>query len=168
VPVAPASSATASAGAALAPTATPGASSASPGAGDGSTTTSQATGSQATDSQTARDESKAGSSVLEQFLAAVSAQDLTTASGLLAPDAAFQAEEVMSRVRRITLHAPDLSLVPDPEGLPHLALKAEVAVDVVAPSGSDLSSGQYRLIAGLRRESRRDDWRVWSFELQPR
>ena len=121
----------------------------------------------ASDQQTEKDESSAGSEVVARFLEAIEAQDFTAAGGLLAPDATFQLEEVTNRVRRITLRTSSMSLAPDGEGQPHLALKGTGNADVTARSGSDLQSGQYRLAVSLRRESRRDEWLVWSFELQP-
>ena len=119
------------------------------------------------DQQAAKDESSEGSSVVEQFLAAVDAQDSGAASSLVAPDADFQLEDVTGRVRRITLAQPRMSLVADGQGLPHLALRGSASVDVVALGGSALRSGRYTLMVGARRESRRDEWRIWSFELQP-
>jgi hypothetical protein len=38
---------------------------------------------------------------------------------------------------------------------------------VVAVQGSDLESAAYDVRIGVRRESRRDEWRIWSFDLQP-
>ena len=147
---------------------TPAPSATSPAPSAASTSVGAKTGSSAAlDQQTAKDESSEGSSVVEQFLAAVDAQDSGAAGSLLAPDADFQLEDVTGRVRRITLAQPRMSLVADGQGLPHLALRGSAIVDVVALGGSDLRSGRYTLMVGARRESRRDEWRIWSFELQP-
>ena len=116
--------------------------------------------------QVTGDETSAGSTVVTQFLDAVNAKNLASASNLLAPDAAFQLEDVTNRVRRITLAKPIL-LVPDEEGPAHLAMMGRGTAGVVAVQGSDLESATYDVRIGLRRESRRDEWRVWSFDLQP-
>jgi hypothetical protein len=116
--------------------------------------------------QVTGDETSAGSTVVTQFLDAVNAKDLTAAADLLAPDAAFQLEDVTSRVRRITLAKPAI-LVPDEEGPAHLAMIGRGTAEVVAVQGSGLESAVYDVRIGLRRESRRDEWRVWSFDLQP-
>ena len=117
--------------------------------------------------QVTGDDVSAGSTVVTQFLDAVNAKDFTAASSLLAPDAAFQLEDVTSRVRRITLAKPAILLVPDEQGEAHLAMMGRGTVGVVAVQGSDLESATYDVRIGLRRESRRDEWRVWSFDLQP-
>ena len=117
--------------------------------------------------QVTGDETSAGSTVVTQFLDAVNAQDFTAASDLLAPDAAFQLEDVTNRVRRITLTKPPILLVPDEQGSAHLAIMGRGTAQVVAVQGSDLESAAYGVRIGLRRESRRDEWRVWSFDLQP-
>ena len=117
--------------------------------------------------QATGDETSAGSTVVTQFLDAVNAQDLTSADDLLAPDAAFQLEDVTNRVRRITLTKPAILLVPDEQGPAHLAMIGRGTANVAAVQGSDLESASYGVQIGLRRESRRDEWRVWSFDLQP-
>ncbi len=117
--------------------------------------------------QVTGDDSSAGSTVVTRFLDAVNAQDLTAAADLLAPDAAFQLEDVTSRVRRITLAKPAILLVPDEEGPAQLAMVGRGTANVTAVRGSDLASAAYDLRIGLRRESRRDEWRIWSFDLQP-
>jgi hypothetical protein len=117
--------------------------------------------------QVTGDEASAGSTLVTQFLDAVNAQDFTAASSLLAPDAAFQLEDVMAHVRRITLAKPAILLVPDEQGAAHLAMTGRGTANVVAAKGSELESAAYGLQIGLRRESRRDEWRVWSFDLQP-
>ena len=117
--------------------------------------------------QVTGDETSAGSTIVTQFLDAINAQDLTSASNLLAPDAAFQLEDVTNRVRRITLAKPPILLVPYEQGPAHLAMMGRGTAGVVAAQGSDLESATYDVRIGLRRESRRDEWRVWSFDLQP-
>lgn len=117
--------------------------------------------------QVTEDDTAAGSTVVTRFLDAVNARDFTSASELLAPDAVLQVEEVTSRVRRITLTKSPILLVPDEQGPAQLAVTARGTVDVVAAQGSDLRSAVYGMQVGLRRESRRDEWRVWSFDLQP-
>jgi len=168
------------------PTTSPAAVAATPSAASGSSTTPVTQATTAAPSSTAAsgvaedgasagaaagqvtgDEASAGSTLVTQFLDAVSAQDFTAASDLLAPDAAFQLEDVTSRVRRITLAKPAILLVPGEEGETHLAMMGRGTANVVAVRGSDLESATYDLRIGLRRESRRDEWRVWSFDLQP-
>lgn len=117
--------------------------------------------------QATGDETSAGSTVVTQFLDAVNAKDFTSAYDLLAPDAAFQLEDVTNRVRRITLIKPPILLVPDERGPAHLAMIGRGTAEVVAVRGSDLESASYGVQIALRRESRRDEWRVWSFDLQP-
>lgn len=160
-PASVAASAGASAGAALSTTPTSAPTSSAPAGSTGASA-------QAADEQTVKDEAAGASAVLRQFLEAVSTHDITAASSLTAADAVFQPEGLLDRARRITLDASSIQLVPDEEGLPHLALKGSGSAEVVARAGSDLSSGPYDLLVGLRRESRRDEWRVWSFDLQPR
>jgi hypothetical protein len=117
--------------------------------------------------QVTGDEASAGSTLVTRFLDAVNAQDFTAASDLLAPDAAFQLEDVTNRVRRITLAKPTILLVPDEQGTAHLAMMGRGTANVVAVQGSDLESATYDVQIGVRRESRRDEWRIWSFDLQP-
>lgn len=86
----------------------------------------------------------------------------------MAPDAEFQPEDITNRVRRITLTSARITFLPDEQGLAHLALSGTGGVTVVAVQGSDVRSGSCIVQIGLRRESRRDEWGVWSFELRPR
>ena len=117
--------------------------------------------------QVTKEDTSAGATVVGQFLDAVNAQDLTSAAGLLAPDAVFQLEDVTDRVRRITLTRPTILLAPDEQGQAQLAMMGRGTANVVAVKGSDLASATYDVRIGVRRESRRDEWRVWSFDLQP-
>jgi hypothetical protein len=176
-PAAPAATAAAAGAAAGSVAASPGsAGSASPpakpsaGATPGAGATPHAGGAldpAAVDAQTAKDEASAGTAVLQQFVSPVNAGGAAAAAGLLAPDAILQAEDVTGRVKSLSPDAARIRLAGDEAGAPHLALAGSGSVQVTAADGSDLTSGQYRLTVSLRRESRRDEWRVYAFDLQP-
>jgi hypothetical protein len=117
--------------------------------------------------QATTDESSTGSTVAKQFLNAIDAQDLTLMSSLMAPGAESQLEDITKSVRRIALTPPRILVVPDPQGPAHLAMMATGRVEVVAASNAGLGSGAYTVRIDLRRDSRRDEWLVGSFDLQP-
>jgi hypothetical protein len=95
-------------------------------------------------------------------------QDFTTVSSLMAPDAAFAAEDITNVAARMALKKSTLRVLPDEQGDAHLAMTGSGTVHVVAVDGAELESGSYTCVIELRRDSRRDEWRVWGFELRPR
>ena len=104
--------------------------------------------------------------VIQRFLEAVAARDFSAASSVMAPDAVFQLEDVINDIARMKLAESTLRVRPDEKGDAHLAMRGSGAVRVVAASGAGLESGSYKFTVELRRDSRRDEWRVWGFELQ--
>jgi len=118
--------------------------------------------------QATGDESSAAATVVRRFVGAVDARDFTEAGNLMAPDAVFRLEDVTDDVAHMKLARSTLSIGPDGEGRAHLAMTGAGAVSIVAGSGGELESGSCRFTVGLHRDSRRDEWRVWDFELQQR
>ena len=84
----------------------------------------------------------------------------------MAPDAGFQLEDITNEVARMALAMSTMH--PDEQGDAHLAMRGSGSVRVVAADGAELESGSYKFTADLRRDSRRDEWRVWYFDLQHR
>ena len=99
---------------------------------------------------------------------AVDAGEFSAASSLMAPDAVFQLEDVTNNVARVALAKPSMRVFPDEQGDAHLAMRCSGPVEVVAADGARLESGSYTCVMEFRRDSRRDEWRVWSFALQQR
>jgi hypothetical protein len=103
--------------------------------------------------------------VSERFVNAINARDYSAASDLMAPDALFTLEGITDAVARMALVQSPMRVVPDEQGTPHLAMKGGGLVSVVARSGAGLKSGVHRFALKLRRDSLRDEWRVWYFGL---
>ena len=99
---------------------------------------------------------------------AIDAQDFSAANDLMAPDADFQLEDITNEVARMALARSTLHMFPDEQGTPQLAMRGSGRVNVVAMDGVELESGPHKFTVEVRRDSRRDEWRVWSFDLQRR
>ena len=86
----------------------------------------------------------------------------------MASDAAFQLEDITNVVARMALTKSTLRVLPDEQGDAHLDIRGGGSVKVVAVDGAGLESGSHDFNVELRRESRRDEWRVWDFKLKQR
>jgi hypothetical protein len=99
---------------------------------------------------------------------AIDTQDFSAASDLTASDARFQLEDITNEVAGMTLAKSATHVFPGAEEdlTPHLAMRGSGLVDVIAVEGAALASGSHKFRVELRRDSRRDEWRVWYFGLQ--
>jgi predicted lipid-binding transport protein (Tim44 family) len=118
--------------------------------------------------QATGDDLSAAETATKRFVEAIDAQDFGAASDLMAPDAGFQLEDITNEVARMALARSTMHVFPDEQGTPHLAMKGSGVVKVVAIDGAELDSGSHKFAVELRRDSRRDEWRVWYFNLQHR
>jgi hypothetical protein len=88
----------------------------------------------------------------------------------MAPDAGFQLEDITNEVAHMKWAKSTTHVFPDDQRnlTPHLAMRGSGLVNVVAMDGAALESGPYKFTVEVRRDSRRDEWRVWYFHLQQR
>ena len=115
--------------------------------------------------QAPADEHAAALDVTERFINAIAAQDFSAASDLMAPDAVFTLDGITNAIAGMSLVTSTMRVSPDEHGTPHLAMKGGGLVSVDARGGGGFKSGVYRFAVSVRRDSRRDEWRVWDFDL---